>query len=167
MGKIPDDIEPSVLALLCALRNIEASSDRQMVTRTIRTACELHLHLQMAVDFALENGLVKWRTPPHIGKKAARGENAWPTHKWRPDALYATEKGRRALIDSRIESGPCQHCRFEGRRAAFPIINPRVPPMLEPVALTVHNQRAWFYGYDFTLFCGRTRDVSSLHAKHR
>lgn len=131
--KIPDDIEPSVLAIIYSLSNLDNALLRFYRGEAIRR----HEWLAPPVDWALENGLLYMRRSRPAGRPLLVHDR---------ELFFATQRGFRALNASRILW--CFHERWTqtspialGIRAAQ-LGSQRSPPLLA--------EREWFFGYDYS-----------------
>lgn len=139
---IPTDIQPSVLAILYALRS--ANDERREWVR--RHLSGMHwvggsdpFSYEMAFDFALERGLVEVRTVKRhrIGERwNGQGQRAWTA-----ELLYATRAGHKLFLSSERRFFNADSAL--GWRAAL-ARRPRSPTW----ATRRWANNDWLYGYD-------------------
>lgn len=145
MVVIPDELEPTVLALLYALRGADSErrkwASRHMLATHWAGGAE-PFSFELAHDFALERGLVVLRKPRVV----------WPDHllsnqetirkrRHAVELLYATSAGHSCWFD-RQRLFCALPARSDGFRCGM-LLKPRLPPKLSP-----HDRTAWLYGFD-------------------
>lgn len=140
--KLEVDIQPSVLAILYALRS--ANDERRTWVR--RHLSGMHwvggsdpFSYEMAFDFALERGLVEVRTVERhrIGKRwTGQGQRTWTA-----ELLYATRAGHKLFLESASNFNEDSQVGWSAALAR----RPRSPTW---ATRRWANLNDWLYGYD-------------------